>query len=142
ASYSIRIAHFEVRLIWFAGCVPILARGLAEQPLADVLGHGPEPAVLDALTVVPAHRGVGVAHDEVDGHGVAGRIGDGAEDVPEGVKADPIAVQGELLEQLAELDTDIIRARLPSVPHPAPARPLEENQAGVGPVLRVRSLGE
>src|SRR5689334_22186514 len=44
-----------------------IARGRAEQPGMDIIRDSPEPAVLDALAVVPAHRRVGVAHDEVDG---------------------------------------------------------------------------
>ena len=65
----------------------------------DVFRDGLEPAVLDPLAVVAAHRGVGVAHDQVDGNGVAGRVGDGAEDVPQGVEAEPVAVDAEPLQQ-------------------------------------------
>ena len=49
-----------------------------------------------------------MSHDEVDGNGIAGRVGDGAEDVPKRVEADPRPVHAEPLEQRAELRTHVI----------------------------------
>ena len=62
-----------------------------------MLRDGFQPAVVDALAVVRRHRGVGVAHDEVDGDGIAGGVGDGAEDVSQRVEADAVPIQRALL---------------------------------------------
>src|SRR5262249_47429597 len=73
----------------FAGRV---LRALANQPVPDACGDGPEPTIVDTFPVVATHRGVSMAHYQVDGYWVAGGIGDGAEDVPEGVEADAFVV--------------------------------------------------
>src|SRR5947209_6308076 len=48
-----RVAILGHRTIWLGGRA--IVRGLAEQPLPDVLRDGPEPVVLDALPVVAAN---------------------------------------------------------------------------------------
>src|SRR5262249_19192877 len=46
-----------------AVAVDSAVRHVAAEPLPDVLGDGPEPAVFDALAVVCAHTWVAVSHD-------------------------------------------------------------------------------
>src|SRR5262245_61243370 len=82
----------------------VVLRGLAEQPLPDVFSDGLEPAVVDPLAVVPAHRAVAVPHDGVAGYRVTTGISDRPEYVAEGIEGDAVAAQVQLLQQFRKLD--------------------------------------
>ena len=54
----------------------------AEEPLPDVLRHGPEPLVADRLAVDGGHVRYFMAHNEVSGGLVLRLVGHGPEGVP------------------------------------------------------------
>src|SRR5262249_879033 len=111
------VARFGRRSRFLDGVV----RWLSEEPLPNMLRDGQQPAVLHTLPVVPANRGVAVAHNQVAGHGVTGHVGDGAEDVPERIEADPLAMDADGLHQVARRDTDRV-GDSPTEPGPTARR--------------------
>src|SRR5262249_45282200 len=104
-----------------------VVRGLAEQRLPHVFRGGPEPTVLDALAVVVTQAGVALTHVVVDGQGVARRVGDGADDMPRGVEADPLVMDAGWLHRIAGRDPNRV-GDSPAEPRPSQGR--HENQAG------------
>src|SRR5262245_54560197 len=74
------------------------ARFRPEQPSVDVVRDRLEPRVGDPLPVVPSHRGVGVAHNQVSGGLVLGLVRDGPENMTQRVETTPAAVDPEPAE--------------------------------------------
>ncbi len=96
-----------------------------------MVSDGAQADVLDPLPVGAGHVIPSVAHDEVDGHLMAGAATDGLEDVAEGVEVQPRAVNAEVLEGLRHLLAYGAVHLLAF--EPADASAGEEDQIGVGP---------
>src|SRR5262249_46121153 len=100
-----------------------------------------ESAVINPLPVVPAHARIAVAHDEIDRHGITCSIRNSAENVPQAVESEAIAVEVARLQQVGKAARRIIGTGFISIPYPAPAVGLQEDECRIRVVLRTRTCG-